>query len=132
MTQKKNVAKSQKKSGSTLDVVKWLFVILLICAGLVANSYYQNQVAWALRAAGGIVVAAIAIAVALQTVQGQSAWNFIKGARVELRKVVWPTRQETLQTTLIVVLMVVVTALILWGLDSVFLWGVGWLTGQRG
>ena len=51
---------------------------------------------------------------------------------VELRKVVWPTRQETIQTTLIVVAMVVVAALILWGLDKVFFWLVAWLTGQRG
>ena len=67
-----------------------------------------------------------------QTSKGLQLWSFIKGARIELRKVVWPTRQETIQTTLVVVAMVVVAALILWGIDTLFFWLVGWLTGQRG
>ncbi len=57
---------------------------------------------------------------------------FFKNARAELRKVVWPTRQETLQTALVVVAMVVVLALVLWGLDGVLVWLIGSLTGQRG
>lgn len=120
---------AQTKGG--FDWLKWLLVLLLLVAGIVAN-YYYSHVAWALRAAAGIVLVIIMIIVALQTVRGQQAWGFIKSSRVELRKVVWPTRQETVQTTLIVVAMVVVTALILWGIDALFMWIISWLTGQRG
>jgi preprotein translocase subunit SecE len=66
------------------------------------------------------------------TTQGKKALTFIKGARTELRKVTWPTRQETFQTTLVVFVMVVIMALILWALDSLFLWLVSLLTAGRG
>lgn len=113
------------------NAFKWVIVFLIIIGGIVANTYF-NQTAWALRAAIGIVLIALAVLTAFQTTTGQLVWNFMKGARVELRKVVWPTRQETVQTTLVVVAMVVFAALVLWGIDTLFFWLVGWLTGQRG
>jgi preprotein translocase subunit SecE len=116
---------------SSFDVVKWLFATGLVIAGLWAN-YHYSQVDWALRAAGWIVLFCVAALIAFQTAQGKRLWLFIKESRSELRKVVWPTRQETMQTTLLIVVMVVVMALILWGIDSVLMWIVGWLTGQRG
>ncbi len=119
------------REGSKLDSFKWLLIVLLIAGAIVANSYYSH-IAWALRAAAGIVLAIIVLAIASQTAKGKSAWVFIKGSRAELRKVVWPTRQETIQTTLVVIVMVIVAAILLWGLDSVLVWLVGWLTGQRG
>ena len=106
-----------------MDSLKWMTIFLLIVAGVYANGHY-SEVAWALRAAAGIVLAAILVAIVLQTAKGQVAWAFIKGARSELRKVVWPTRQETIQTTMIVVVMVIITALILWGIDALFFWAV--------
>lgn len=124
----KNIA---QRSQSRFDAVKWFFVFVLLAAGVVANEYF-SATAWAIRAAVGIVWAVGLILLAGQTAKGLKAWTFMKGARTELRKVVWPTRQETVQTTLMVVLVVFVMAIILWGLDSVFLWGVSWLTGQRG
>ncbi|OGT32805.1 MAG: preprotein translocase subunit SecE [Gammaproteobacteria bacterium RIFCSPHIGHO2_02_FULL_39_13] len=117
---------NQKSNG-----LKWTLVCILVIAGIVANTYF-NQVAWALRVAAGLVLAAVVLWIALQTATGHVFWTFAKEARIELRKVVWPTRQETVQTTLVVVAMVVVAALILWGLDTLFFWLVGWLTGQRG
>lgn len=122
---------SDGQQAPRFNAFKWVFVFLLIIGGIVANTYYSD-VAWALRAAAGIVLVIIALLTALQTTAGQTFWSFAKGARIELRKVVWPTRQETIQTTLVVVAMVVVAALILWGLDTLFFWLVGWLTGQRG
>jgi preprotein translocase subunit SecE len=112
------------------DGLKWTVVFLLLIGGIVANTHF-DQVAWALRAAVGIVLVVLALLVAFQTAKGQVAWAFMKGARLELRKVVWPTRQETIQTTLVVVAMVVIAALILWGIDTLFFWLVGWVTGQR-
>lgn len=111
--------------------LKWLFVFLILLAAVVANSYYA-EIAWPIRLAAGIVLLLVAAALALQTTSGRKSLVFAKGARTELRKVVWPTRQETVQTTLVVVGMVVVAAIILWGVDTVFFRLVAWLTGQRG
>ena len=52
--------------------------------------------------------------------------------RIELRKTTWPTRQESLQTTLMIAVVVLISALLLWGLDSALLWGVKHLTGRGG
>ncbi|MBW5802564.1 preprotein translocase subunit SecE [Coxiella endosymbiont of Ornithodoros amblus] len=116
---------------SRFDGLKWLLIVVLLVAVIVAEFYY-SQVVVAIRAAVGIVVLVILLAIASQTNKGRRALGFIKGARTELRRVVWPTRQETLQTTLVVIVMVVITALILWGLDSLFMWAIGWMAGQRG
>ncbi|WP_423063429.1 preprotein translocase subunit SecE [Candidiatus Paracoxiella cheracis] len=113
------------------DFLKWLLILVLLIGGIIANYYFSNT-AWAIRAAVGIVIAVVILFIASQTAKGRKALGVIKGARTELRKVVWPTRQETVQTTLVVVAMVVVTALLLWGIDSLFMWAIGWLTGQRG
>ena len=129
----KQIAKDSSRGVNTpkYNRLKWLFILLLFIGGVIANTYY-GDVAWALRAAAGIAVLLLMLGVAFQTTKGQLAWAFVKSARVEMRKVVWPTRQETVQTMLVVVAMVVVAALILWGLDTLFFWLVGWLTGQRG
>ena len=130
MNPKNGGSKQLAPTSSKSDGIKWLLVLVLIVGGIVANAYY-SQVAWALRAAAGIVLATIVIVTAAFTVKGQSAWVFIKGSRAEMRKVVWPTRQETIQTALVVVGMVIVASIILWSLDNLFLWLVGILTGQR-
>ena len=67
--------------------------------------------------------AIVAGLIALQTTKGAAFWALVKGSRTEIRKVVWPTRQETVQTTMIVVVFVVLVALLLWGLDAF----LGWL-----
>ncbi len=69
--------------------------------------------------------------VASRTQKGKWVIEFFRDSRMELRKVVWPTREETMQTTLVVAAMVIVLALILWGMDGVLVWLIGWLTGQR-
>ena len=78
------------------------------------------------------MVLTIAGFVASRTKKGRLAVDFFRDARMELRKVVWPKREETVQTTLVVVAMVIVLALILWGMDGILVWAIGWLTGQRG
>ena len=62
------------------------------------------------------------------TTQGKQVFLFAKEAKIELEKVVWPTRQETIQTTSIVMIMVTVTGFILWGIDSGMMWAIGRLT----
>jgi preprotein translocase subunit SecE len=113
------------------DWLKWFIVVALIITGIIANYYYNNQ-PWPLRLLGGLVLFGITMVVAIQTQWGKQALSFARESRMELRKVYWPTRQETIQTTLFVVAMVVVLALILWGVDSILMLVIGWLTGQRG
>ncbi|WP_371358307.1 preprotein translocase subunit SecE, partial [Salmonella sp. E393-2] len=81
------------------------------------------------RVLGILVLAVIAAFLALQTAKGQAFFSPAKEARVEIRKVVWPSRQETTQTTLIVVAVVLVMALLLWGLDSLLGWLVSMIVG---
>ena len=70
------------------------------------------------------MIAAVAGFVALQTEKGGAFWALLKDAKNEIRKVVWPTRQETVQTTLVVVAVVLAMGLVLWGLDSLLGWVV--------
>lgn len=116
---------------SKIDFLKWLVVVILLISGIALNSHFANQ-STALRLIGLLILGVITALIAIQTTQGRQFWGFAQDARIELRKVVWPTRQETVQTTLIVIMMVVITGLFLWGIDSVLLWLVGLLTGQRG
>lgn len=122
---------NEKRQQSLMDGIKWSIVILLLLVGSYAN-YYYGDVSMAIRLVIGIVVFCVLVFIAFQTHQGRRFYQFAKDARMELRKVVWPTRQETVQTTLLVIVMVIITALILWGIDSFLMWAVSWLTGQRG
>lgn len=114
-------------SGSRWDALKWSVVAILLMAGVWAN-YHYIQIDWALRLAGWILLACIMVAISLQTAIGAQVWTFAKDARMELRKVAWPTRPETIQTTMVIVGMVVLMALILWGIDSLLLWLVSLMT----
>ncbi|SMF45098.1 protein translocase subunit secE/sec61 gamma [Alteromonadaceae bacterium Bs31] len=106
-----------------LDGLKWLVVAALVFGGAFANSYYANDFALLYRVLVLLVVGAAAAYIAVSTAKGSAFWALLKAAQVEVRKVVWPSRQETTQTTLIVSAVVVVTAIMLWGLDT----GLGYL-----
>lgn len=121
-------AKTVEKPSSSVDAVVWVVALAILAGGVYANAYFA-AVPVLYRVLAGIVVAAVAAAVVLQSTQGRSAWNLAKEARVEVRKVVWPTRQETTQTTLIVVVVVFLVGLLLWGLDSGLSWGVQAIIG---
>jgi len=115
-------------SDSRFDLVKWLVVVLLVVVGVVGNQYYSAQPIL-YRVLALLVIAAVAAYVGLQTGKGKAFFVLAKEARAEIRKVVWPTRQETTQTTLIVVAVVLVMALLLWGLDSLLGWLVSLIVG---
>ena len=113
---------------SRFDLLKWLVVVALVVVGVVGNQYYSaSPILY--RVLALLVIAAVAAYVALQTAKGKSFFVLAKEARTEIRKVVWPTRQETTQTTLIVVAVVLVMALLLWGLDSLLGWLVSLIVG---
>ena len=113
---------------SKLDSLKWIVVALLVAAGVVGNSYYSDQ-SLLYRVLALLVVAAIAAFVALQTAKGKRFFDMFKEAKAEIRKVVWPTRQETIQTTGIVVVVVLFVGLLLWGIDSLLSWLVSGVIG---
>ena len=100
------------------DAIKWILVIALVVAGIVANSVYAD-IALYIRAPSLVAGAIVALVIAANTSKGAAGWSLVREAFVEVRKVVWPSTQETNQTTLIVCIVVVVTALILWGLDAI-------------
>ena len=116
---------------SVLDTAKLIAAVAILIGGIAAF-YLLGTLPIALRWV--IVLAALGagIAVALQSSQGRAFWQFVQGSRVELRKVVWPTGQETGQTTLVVVVAVLIMGIFFWLLDM----GLGAvtraLTGQGG
>ena len=116
------------KTSSIFDFFKWTLIIVLFGCGLAAN-YYYSHIPLPIRMIAWIVLFAVLLALAAWTAKGKVAAHFIGEARNELRRVVWPTKQETIQTTTIVVVMVVTAGLVLWGLDSVLMLFVSWLTG---
>jgi len=115
-------------AASRLDPLKWGIVIVLVAAGVVGNSVYSDQ-SLLYRVIALVAAAALAGWVASTTEKGGAFWQLIKGSRTEIRKVVWPTRPETTQTTMIVVVFVFVMALILWALDSILGWLVSMVIG---
>ena len=110
-------AQTETAGQSALDWIKWLIVAAIVVGGIFGNWYYQDQ-SLLNRVIALIVLAVVAGALAFTTAKGQAFWVLLKEARAEIRRVVWPTRQETTQTTFIVVMLILVFALILWGLDS--------------
>lgn len=120
-------SKSESQPGS-LDLLKWFLVVALVAVG-VGGNYYFSAESLLYRVLALVALSVVAIAVAFQTTGGQGFFKLIKEARTEIRKVIWPTRAETGQTTLIVVAVVFVMALVLWGLDSFFSWLVSLLIG---
>ncbi len=124
---KVSVLKKNEIGQAQFDGLKWVVVFALLATGVGAN-YFFNHVPAAILAAGWIVLLCIVLGIAAFTTKGQQAIAFAKEARIELRKVVWPTRQETMQTTMIVIVLVVFVGLILWGLDSLLLWAIGLVT----
>jgi preprotein translocase subunit SecE len=116
---------------SALDTVKLVAAAAILVGGIVAFYWlgtYPLAVRWA------IVLASFAagVVVALQSAQGRAFWQFVQGSRVELRKVVWPTRQETLQTALVVFIAIIAMGAFFWMLDWVLGALTRALTGQGG
>jgi preprotein translocase subunit SecE len=111
------------------DSLKLGIAVLMLAAGIVAFYRFDHQLL-VLRVLGLLAVASISVFVAAQSSTGKNIIGFIRGAQTEVRKVVWPTRAETVQTTLAVILMVFLVGIFLWLLDMLLLWAIQLLTGQ--
>lgn len=111
-----------------------LFLVIaaaLFVGGLFAFYYFDPQLPTVVRLLILLASFGAAAAIGYRTRMGQDVFDAITGARTELRKVIWPTRQESVQTTIMIAIVVVIMALLMWGLDSILLYGVEKLTGRN-
>lgn len=108
------------------DIFSWI-AIAIVTAGAFFCTYYYNfsgpilSIVW-------LSWFVLSLLLAYTTSKGKEVYQFAREARIELLKVVWPTRQETVQTTTIVMVMVTVTGFILWGVDSLMMWIIAKIT----
>jgi preprotein translocase subunit SecE len=122
-----------EEQGSSLDTVKLVIALALLIAGIAGFYYFESwhgePVSLLLRVLGLLLVVGAAVAIALTTLTGKRLLTFMKDSRLEVRKMVWPTRTETIQTTLMVMVIVLILSIFLWGVDSLLGWGVKNLLG---
>ena len=122
---------AQTEKSSFIDTVKLLLSAAALFSGLFSY-YYYLQVSLPLRVLmvlGGLLVGT---AKAMTSYQGKQLFSFIQSSRIEIRKVVWPTNQETTQTTIAVFVFTLVMGIFFWGLDSFLLWLTRTLVGSAG
>lgn len=114
-------------SGSPLDIVLWVIALVLLVGAAMVNQYLPAY--WppanSVWVRVGVIIACIVVALGLSyaTHQGKGFVRLLKDARLELRRVTWPTKQETVTTSWQVLLVVIITAIVLWCFD----YGLGWL-----
>ena len=105
-----------------LDIVKLLIAAAAIIGGLYSYYFFEFQISLPLRVLMVLGGAGAGIAIAMTSTQGQRLWHFIQGSRVEIRKVIWPTRQETTQTAIAVFVFTLIMGVFFWVLDLGLLW----------
>ena len=111
--------------GTMQNYFRWSVGVVLIAIAIYGNSYYSLE-PLLYRVLGVLVLLGLSTVVLLTTIEGKEALKLILESRTEIRRVVWPSRPETTQTTLIVIVAITIAGLILWGLDSLF----GWVTAS--
>ena len=123
------VAKTEIEVTNKLDTVKLLLSIILLIAGI-AGFYYYEAEGLIYRVLGLLAFVLIALGTVYTTNLGQSVVGFGRESRTEVRKVVWPTRQETIQTTMMVLVAVIILGIFLWFIDMMLVSAVQYLTGR--
>jgi len=118
-----------QENATALDAAKLAAGLAIVAGGIAGFYMLSAQPIW-LRWIIVLAALAVGVLVSLQSYQGKEFWAFVQSSRIELRKVVWPTGQETMQVTIVVFVMVIVLGLFFWGLDSVLGLLTRWLTGH--
>tara|TARA_Y100000741_G_scaffold205379_1_gene156198 strand:+ start:368 stop:727 length:360 start_codon:yes stop_codon:yes gene_type:complete len=116
------------KSINMQNYIRWFLGIAIIGIAVYGNSYFAQE-ALLYRVLAVIIVSGLGLFVISTTEEGKESLKIILESRSEIRRVVWPTRVETTQTTLIVLVAITIAALMLWGLDSLFGWATARLLG---
>tara|TARA_Y100001960_G_scaffold36831_1_gene34631 strand:- start:1140 stop:1604 length:465 start_codon:yes stop_codon:yes gene_type:complete len=107
------------------NYLRWFVGLFFIGLAVFLNSYFVQE-PLLYRVIGVILLVSLGLLVLVTTEEGKDAFKITLDSRTEIRRVVWPTRNETLQTTLIVLVAIFISGLVLWGLDSLF----GWVTAS--
>ena len=108
-------SKTETQQGS-IEILKFLLALGVLLISLV-GFYYYSEAPKIFRVLGVLTGVIVSFVILSQTLKGRQAIDFVKEAQVEFRKFVWPTRQETTQTTLFVIIVVIIFAILLWVLD---------------
>jgi len=108
-------SKTETQQGS-IDIFKFLLALVVLTISLV-GFYYYSEAPKILRVLGVFAGIIVSLVIVSQTLKGRQTIDFVRDAQVEVRKIVWPTRQETSQTTLFVIIVVIIFAILLWVLD---------------
>lgn len=114
-------------AGRFMNIFKWLLSASLLLTGVFAFQYLP-QYGLLIRALLVLFTMAAALGLAVTTPQGKQLLLFINGAKTETRKVVWPTKQETIQSTIVVMIAVAVFSVFMWVVDSLLLLIMSWVT----
>ena len=116
---------------SPFDLVKMFLALAVLLGGIVGYYYFEDQ-SQLLRVAGVLLSMVLAVVIFMQTRMGRELWDFIQGSRVEIRKVIWPNRQETMQTTLAVIVFTVIMGMFFWLLDMFLSWASAGIVSYGG
>jgi preprotein translocase subunit SecE len=121
-------------TSKVFDVVKQGLSLVLVVAGVTAFYYFSDTPGFTMlyRVLMLVAIILVSIGVMATTERGKGIWSFALESKQEVRKVVWPSREETIRTTLLVFGLVFLVGLILWFLDMFLFWGIKSLTGQGG
>ena len=109
-----------QEQSSLLDTLKLLGSALVLLVGIVSY-YYLIQISILFRVLMVLASVVVSLVIFFQTQRGKTLWEFFQGSRVEIKKVIWPTKQETLQTTLTVFVFVLIMGIFFWLLDFLLL-----------
>ena len=113
---------TETSESGVFDIVKLLVAAGVLLGGLYGYYFYENDLSLPLRVLMVLGGTGAGIAIAMTSTQGKRLWHFVQGSRVEIRKVVWPTKQETTQTAIAVFVFTLIMAIFFWALDSGLLW----------
>ena len=114
-----------------LNTLLWILVAVFFAAAAIGNVYFQKVYSLPIRIVGVVIALVIAFAFAAITNQGTKARTFFKDSKIEAQKVVWPSRQEARQTTLIVIGVTIIASLFFWATDSIIVTVINFLTDLR-
>jgi len=122
---------TEKSGVAIVDVLKLVLAAAALLGGIVAYYWFKDepQVVRVLMVLGGLIAGLVLL---YWSAPGRDLWSYVQSSRVELRKMVWPTRQETWRTTLVVFVFVLALGVFFWLVDMGLAWGARHVTGQGG
>ena len=122
---------AEKSGVALIDAFKIVLAAAALVGGVVAYYWFESepQVLRVLMVLGGLIAGLVIL---YWSAPGRELWDYVQSSRVELRKMVWPTRQETWRTTLVVFLFVMALGVFFWLVDMALAWGAKHVTGQGG